>query len=216
MNEESLAKFQSVFDLKETVRNNAISLSREIVQKCRKAVYAIHRGEPKLAMSMINEGKELLSTIDSELEEFPDVYYGGFVEHSQQELVETIILYELIFNGSDLKKIPTPECINVSYVAYLNGLADVPGELRRHILSVIRDNNANEGEHYLKLMEDIYSILIIFDYPDVLLKGLRHKTDRIHSLIERTEGDLTNAMMQQQLENSMKRFDSTLTEKKIT
>ncbi len=210
MNREIINQILKELDAKENARDSTISMSRKVVRNCRKAIFAIHRKEPTITLSQINESRQLLASIDQKLTSYPDIYYGGFVEHAQQEFVECSILYRLIYEKADLNTVPSPEELNVSYAAYLNGLADIPGELRRHILSMIRGGNAQKSEIYLSLMEDIYSVLIMFDYPDVIVKGLRHKTDRIRPLIERTSGDITNALGQQKLEESMKRFESAL------
>ncbi|AEH60125.1 Translin [Methanosalsum zhilinae DSM 4017] len=210
MNNEITSKILKDLDAKENARDSTISISREVVRNCRKAIFAIHRKEPTTALSHIDQSLQLLTSIDQKLTSYPDVYYGGFVEHAQQEFVECSILYRLIYKKADLETVPSPEDLNVSYAAYLNGLADIPGELRRHILSMIRRGTAQESEIYLNLMEDIYSVLIMFDYPDVIVKGLRHKTDRIRPLIERTSGDITNALGQQKLEESMTKFESAL------
>jgi translin len=67
-----------------------------------------------------------------------------------------------------------------------------------------------DGETLLDIMDDIYSNLMMFDYPDGITRGLRRKSDVARSLIERTRGDLTNAMQQQKLEQSMRKFQSGL------
>jgi translin len=51
---------------------------------------------------------------------------------------------------------------------------------------------------------------MMFDYPDAMTHGLRHKTDVTRSIIEKTRGDLTNAMRQQKLEKAMKEFENRI------
>jgi translin len=43
-------------------------------------------------------------------------------------------------------------------------------------------------------MDEIFHLLMLFDYPDAVTRGLRKKSDLARSMIERTRGDLTNAM----------------------
>ena len=44
------------------------------------------------------------------------------------------------------------------------------------------------------MMEEIHSLLMLFDYPDAFTRGLRRKSDLARSMLERTRGDLTNAL----------------------
>jgi translin len=53
-----------------------------------------------------------------------------------------------------------------------------------------------------------------FDYPDAIMHGLRKKTDVARSLIERTRGDLTNALQVKELETSMKQFEKNFIARK--
>ena len=49
-------------------------------------------------------------------------------------------------------------------------------------------------------MDDIYTLLVTIDYPDAMTGGLRRTTDGVRGILERTRGDLTLALRQQQLE----------------
>jgi len=59
-------------------------------------------------------------------------------------------------------------------------------------------------------MEEIYHMLMRFDYPDALMRGLRRKTDLTRSMIERTRGDITNALQIQSLERHLALLEDKL------
>jgi translin len=59
-------------------------------------------------------------------------------------------------------------------------------------------------------MDDIYAILITMDYPNAITGGLRRLTDIVRSVTERTRGDLTISLRQEQLEQSLKRLEERL------
>ena len=40
-------------------------------------------------------------------------------------------------------------------------------------------------------MDEIYGILVTFDYPDAMTGGLRRTTDNTRGILERTRGDLS-------------------------
>lgn len=198
------------FEEKDKAREGALAISRDVVRNCRTAMYRIHNKDPSKALQLIDEAKEMLERTDGLLQDHPDVYYSGFLEHAQQEYVECIVVYNILNVDEEETILPDPQQLNVSDVAYLNGLGDVSGELRRHILDLIRKDVPEEGERYLQLMEEIHNCLMMFDYPDAMTHGLRRKTDVTRSIIEKTRGDLTNAMRQQKLEKAMKHFEDRI------
>ena len=77
--------------------------------------------------------------------------------------------------------------LSVPIVPYIQGLGDVIGELRRHIIDLLRREEYGEAEIYLDIMETIYQELRRLNYPDALVPGLRHKVDVARRLIEDTK-----------------------------
>ncbi|WP_407355399.1 haloacid dehalogenase [Methanolobus sp. WCC5] len=197
------------FKAKDKARESTLVISRDVVRNCRMSMYNIHNGNYEKAFELIEDAAKMLESMNSMLKDHPDIYYSGFVEHAQQEFVESMVVYYILRNEND-KTIPGPDELSVSDVAYLNGLGDVSGELRRHVLDLIRQGRPGEGEIYLQLMEDICNCLMMFDYPDAMTRGLRHKTDITRSVIEKTRGDLTNAIRQQKLEKAMREFEDRI------
>ena len=59
-------------------------------------------------------------------------------------------------------------------------------------------------------MDDIYSVLVTFDYPDAMTAGLRRTTDSVRGILERTRGDLTIAVRQRDLERKLGEFEKGL------
>ena len=207
---EIAADIQQDFEAKDKAREIGLSLSREVVRTCGTAIRHLHRGDIEKAVILLEDARDSLEDIDLQLADHPDIYYSGFVEHAQQEFVECAVVHQLLTkeNDSDSDTLPSPQELGVTYAAYLNGLGDVVGELRRHILDLIRQDMPQDGDQFLDIMDDMYSTLMMFDYPDAITRGLRRKSDVARSLIERTRGDLTNAMRQQKLEQTMKEFES--------
>ncbi|WP_406660566.1 haloacid dehalogenase [Methanolobus sp. ZRKC3] len=203
-------RIRNDFKMKDRARESALVTSRDVVRECRTAMFSIHKGEFDNASLLIKSSREQLEKMNLLLEGFPDIYHSGFVEQAQQEFVECTVVYILLHNGADIDSIPEPEELSVEHSAYLNGLGDVSGELRRHILDLIRKDMPEKGEKYLDAMESIHTCLMMFDFPDAMIRGLRHKADSTRSLIERTRGDLTTAVRQQKLERSMREFEQKL------
>jgi translin len=98
----------------------------------------------------------------------------------------------------------------VENAAYLNGLGEAVGELRRYLLDSLRDGDVARCERYLRAMDDIYDVLVTVDYPDAMTGGLRRTTDVTRGILERTRGDLTMAARQSDLERRLAAFESRL------
>jgi translin len=100
--------------------------------------------------------------------------------------------------------------LNVELPAYLNGLGEAVGELRRHLLDRLRANDVTHCEETLAAMEDIHAELVTFDYPDAMTGGLRRTADAMRAVLERTRGDLTVSVRQYELERRLSEFDGKL------
>ena len=195
MLENIIGKIREVLDEKDQVRENALKITRETVRLSAEAIRAIHRGELENAKSTIKEVKKKLENLATELREHPDIYFSGYVYSAYQEYVEAAVLLSIL-EGS---KIPSPEDLNVPYVPYLLGLGDVIGELRRQILDAIRKDQLDQGEFFLGIIEEIYEALSTLGYPNAIVPGLRHKCDVARNILEKTRGDLTNAIHRNRL-----------------
>ncbi len=207
MLEEISARIRENFEAKDSIREQGLKISREIVRECRTASFALHGQDFEKADKSIKTAGQALEKLEVLFKGHADIYYAGFVEHAHQEYSEVSILGNLL---KEEEKIPSPEELKVEYAAYLNGLGDVVGELRRHVLDLIRKESFEKAEVFLGIMENIHAVLMDFDYPDAITGGLRRKTDVSRSLIEKTRGDVVNAIGQKRLEIAMRNLESRL------
>ncbi len=194
------------FEAKDQAREEALALTRVVIRRCGAAIRSVHRGEFDRALELTEKAGDALSRIGDLLADHPDVRYAGFVDGAEQEYAEARIVYSIITEH----RTPTPEEIGVEMTSYLSGLGDTVGELRRHVLDLIRQGRPEDGEVFLEAMEEIYHLLMLFDYPDAVTKGLRRKGDMARSLLERTRGDLTNAIGQKKLEVQLRELEERL------
>ncbi|KYK33595.1 MAG: RNA-binding protein [Thermoplasmatales archaeon SG8-52-3] len=188
-------KIEKSIDDKDKIREKALRLSREIIINCRKSIQSIHQNLMKDAKSNIKKASDKLEVLYGITKEHPDLYHAGFVENAAQELVEAHCLYN-IMNGKDL---PDPDEIKTTYSSYLLGLCDLVGELRRTALDSIRKGKAKKADENLNMMEEIYDVIIRFDYPSGLIP-IKKKQDMVRGLIERTRGELAVASCERRIE----------------
>jgi len=199
-------KIRDNFDAKDAAREKGLTRSRAVIRNSANAIRAIHRGEYEDAIALMQESDGLLREADAVLKDHPDVYYAGFVHDAQKEHAEAHQTLALI-RGEPL---PDPDDLGVGYAAYLNALGEAVGELRRHALDRIRHNDQDWGERVLAAMDEIYYAMVSFDYPTAISGGLKRTADVTRSLIERTRGDVTNAIRQQRLETALAELERKL------
>lgn len=184
------------FDARNAARDEALAVCRILTRHAAHAIRAIHRSEADQAAEQLAAGKELAVKLKTSLKKYPDLYFSGYTQDALKEYSEAMITCALIQN----QPLPTPEDLDVEFATYLNGLAEVTGELRRRCMDILRQGYSQEAERLLACMDDIYSVLVTIDYPDAITNGLRRHTDLTRGIVERTRGDLTISFREQHLE----------------
>ncbi len=176
-------------DHKDAAREQIIDGSRQIIRLTRQSVALIHHNERKKARTLIQAALKELKQLSKVSEEYPELYYGGILTPAQQEIAEVAILESLV-NSEDF---PQFEENLISPPAYLLGMADAVGELRRLCLDNLRELKLEGAKQSFSKMEEIYQALLELDYPSGLTPGLRHKVDTARRLVEETRTDVTRA-----------------------
>ena len=59
----------------------------------------------------------------------------------------------------------------------------------------------------MQAMDDIYDALVTMDFPDAITGGLRHTTDMVRAVLERTRSDLTLAIQQENLGDKLEKYN---------
>jgi translin len=189
---------------KNQVRDSTLNRSRELIRLCSLGIRAIHRHEWEEAAELLVSARSAASVMRADLVAYADLDEAGYTQDALKELVEAHVLYAFVRNLD----LPGPVELGVPSAAYLNGLAEAASELRRFVLDLIRLGETGQGEPYLALMDEVYSHLITIDFPDALTGGLRRTTDMLRGVLERTRGDLTVAVRQEELQVALSVLES--------
>jgi len=195
------------FTAKNKVRDVTLSRSRELIRSCSLSIRAIHRHEWQEAEALLQTARDAAAVMSADLEGYAELYWTGYTQDALKELVEAHVLYAFV-QGREL---PGPAELGVPAAAYLKGAAEAASELRRFTLDLIRRDRTAEGEPYLAMMDEVYSHLVTIDFPDALTHGLRRTTDMLRGVLERTRGDLTIAMRQEELQTALSAFEQRVT-----
>jgi len=187
-------------DAKNAAREQALTLSREIIRLSANSIRAVHRDEFDDARELMDQARAKVIESKKLLQNQLDIYYTGYVLDAQKEYAESELTMAIVRN----MPLPSHQELGVECAPYLNGLGEAIGECRRRVLDIIRLGEFERGEQILQVMDDVYYLLVTFDYPDAVTGGLRRTTDMVRGVLERTRGDLTVTISQKELEDSIK------------
>lgn len=190
---------RKVLEEKHLAREVTLNASRRAIRACASAIRAVHRREFRPARELIAEAAAFLAKADAALVGHDDVRYGGSLHDAKKEFAEANLT--LAFVGG--QPMPGPEELRVEIPAYLNGLAEAASELRRQVLDCLRRGELDEAERLLTVMDDAYTVLVSIDYPEALTGGLRRATDALRGVLERTRGDVTNALVLARMQDAI-------------
>jgi translin len=199
-------QLQSELDATNQAREAALATSRGLIRQCANSIRASHRHDWEQAQSLLEQAEQTANDLRARLADHPDIFAAGYTQDALKEYAEARLLYAMV-RGETL---PSASDIAVNPAAYLNGLAEAASELRRYILDGLREGNVQNGERLLEIMDDVYSLLITVDYPDAVTGGLRRTTDALRAVLERTRGDFTAAIRQEQLMTALQQVEARL------
>ncbi len=190
----------------DAVRETILPLARSAVREFSQSIKASHRSEYDLARKHIEEGKMMIEKASDAMEKSDFLSKSRILDTAYQELAEAVNVHSILSKGV----FTPPEKHEIPSRAYLTGLADTIGELRRAILNLLRQDDTESGEILLHMMEDILEELHTFDFPNALVPDLRRKCDVGRGIIERTRGDLTTAVRQNRLIRELRDFEDKI------
>jgi translin len=194
--ESILTEMEQDLEEKDAVRELALKASRAVARLSVSAVGSLHRG--KEVGPLLDEAREEASRLGSLLKEHPDLYFSGFVENAHQDMVEAAVAYSLLRDTPLLR----PDELGVTNRAYVLGLGDVVGELRRHALERLGKGDVEVAQESLEAMEVLYEGLMRFDFPRAVA-AVKRKQDIARSLVEKTRGEVAVAVRTQALERKL-------------
>lgn len=186
-----------------SVRDLTLNRSRELIRLCAHSIRAVHRHEMAEAAGLLAEARGAAAQMTTALAAMPDLFYTGYTLDALKELTEAHIVYAFVAGAP----LPTPAELGVPSSTFLNGLSEAATEMRRFALDLIRLGRVAEAVPYLDIMDDVYSLQTAIDFPDAITGGLRRQTDVLRGTLERTRGDVTLAMRQEEMRAALAAFE---------
>jgi translin len=180
---------------KNTAREKALAASRGATRTAANAIRAVHRGDHDMAAHLLDEAAQALADAEAACADHPAVEHAGFLFDARKEYAEAHTTAAIVAR----QPLPGADELGLDAAAWLNGLAETVGELRRQALDQLRTDALDRADALLGAMEDIYGLLVTVDYPEGVTGGLRRATDAARGIIERTRGDVATAHGQARL-----------------
>ena len=188
---------------KNGVRDTTLARSRELIRFCANSIRATHRHEFEEASALLAQAQAAAQVMCDDARPYADIYYSGYTQDAMKEVAEASITLALVSR----RALPHPDSLGVEYPAYLNGLGEAMGEMRRFALDSMRREDTEEAERIMAIMDDVYTFLVTIDFPDALTGNLRRTTDMVRGVTEKTRGDLTTVIRQEQLQHALQAFE---------
>lgn len=185
---ELMSEAEQALAAEEEATNLAFSLSRKIIRKTKTAIHGIHAGQrdPELIDSISSDLAGLIEAVSG----YPKLVYGADVESAMMEFAETVI-YDYALRGEE---IPSYRVLEITPAAWVLGLADSIGELRRDMLDRLMKGDLQEATRIFSKMEELCDVLMTLDIKDSVAP-VRRKQDIARGIMDRSRTDITTASM---------------------
>ena len=205
LSKSDMEKIQTQLLSYDRARERLQVLARNATRLCGWAMVQIHRGNLSQADKTLSEAKQALDEIEKLLSAHVELPQFGQVLVAFQEYAEGKLLPQMKKNG----KLASLHEIGTSSTAYLLGLLDFIGEMRRMILDCLRNGKTDEAQHLLSKMEKVYEDLFSLDRTSIL-PNFRRKLDAARRILETTRGDVASDMRRVSLEKAVRSLERRL------
>ena len=186
----------------ESRREHLIKESRDIVILCSQSIISLHQGNTQESQLKLDKAKNLYLSLKTVAQD--DLL--RYLSMSEQELVEANLLMNIVKNESLLGI----DDIGVSSQAYLFGILDCIGEIKRMVYDMVRYGKYDKAESLFIVMQEIYSAIYPFSIYDNIINGIRKKLDLSKILIENTRELITEESRRSMLIGSINKLNDTL------
>jgi translin len=183
-------------------RDRVLKDSRDVISASSRAIIDVHTGKLKDGERELAKARELLKG----LKKSSDGSTARYLVSPETEVVEATAVISLAKG----KTIPSMEELGSSPEAYLLGLLDAIGELKRMVLDSILQRKLAKAKKYFGTMEELYSACSPLAVYDHVVNGARRKIDVARILVEDTRGVLAEEIGRDSVSTSMARLEEKL------
>ncbi len=178
---DEITRMETELERKQKRLDEVNDLSRRLIRNCARSITALHNSEMKEAEQHLTEARELASRLVKVDTDFKYISVQAY-----QELAEAEIFREIKGSG----RIPSPSELKLPEDAYLLGLMDVVGELKRSMLLSLMRGDVKTAGSYFSFMGEIYDSTRGLRFPESVLPMFRKKQDTARIQLENAGSDM--------------------------
>ncbi|MGC8652021.1 MAG: hypothetical protein ACP5UH_02100 [Candidatus Micrarchaeia archaeon] len=166
---------------KQEAFDQVMGVSRGIIMESGRIITMLHNGDisgAEAKFRQLSRSIEKLKRIDKDFE-----YY---TLQAYQEYAEAAIMLEIKRRNI----IPPISALGVRDEAYLFGLMDTVGELKRDVLEALRKGDTGTAESLFAKMNSIYDSTRHIRFAEAILPGFRRKQDTARIQLENAGSEI--------------------------
>lgn len=183
-------------------REKILKGSRDVIASCSRAIIGVHTGKAKDSEKELSNARSLLA----ELKKSADGTVSRYLISPEAEFVEASAVLSL----SKGKEVPSMDSLKASPEAYLLGLLDTVGEMKRLVLDSIMRGEYKDAKRYFGVMEELYSVCSPLAVYDHVAQGARRKIDVARMLVEDIRGVMMEESRRASVTGAMARLEKKL------
>ena len=183
-------------------REKLLKGTRDVISLCSKSIVDQHFGKEKEAIEKMNNAGTMLV----EFRKYAGSDLERYLLTPEQEFVEASILLSVARNS----EIPGLHDLKVSGPAYVLGLLDSLGEIKRMVYDKIRRGMTEDAKNLFSTMEELYGLIYPFAIYDNLVNGIRRKLDVNKMLIEDVRALITEESRRESMVGAIKQLQTRL------
>ncbi len=189
MIKETFVRVKEVLDRYYETREEVIKLVRELLGYSREIVQYVHQKQFDHAIALLDKACRVVKQVNNIGRIEPRVRYSGLWLDTSKEYAEAVIFLNILkaILGNTEVQVPFPEDLGISEEAWILGLCEVAGELKREILLAARENNFALARRILLIIDEIYSCVSSLSYPSAIIPGIKSKVDYVRAILVSSE-----------------------------
>lgn len=178
INKKFIEQLKKDYRNQENERRQIISLSNDVLFHSKKAIFALHRDDLKVAETKLKDMEDILLQLEKKFS-IKRIEEEGAYRAAIEEYVEAKLL-SMVIKGEKIDRIKT---LKLNNDAYLGGICDLLGELVRKATNEAAAGNFDQVEKIKKFASDMMDRLIDFDMTGYL----RTKYDQARGHLRKLE-----------------------------
>lgn len=183
INKKSFAAMRREIEQFDSLREDLIKTSRDLLKLSKATIYNIHRQKISDAAKQLKKARIIIKKLKSFIKKNALLAQVGAYSEALEEYVEAATYYGFIKNN----KLPTAKELNVDTTIYLQGVCDLVGELVRKAINSSIKGDFKTALKIRDFVSDIYGELMMFDFRNSPARrkfdSIKYGLDKLENLI---------------------------------